>query len=280
MRSWGADRASSCMAISLLTLFNALAPKDRGSRRSAHDLAYGPHARQKLDIYTPRRGGKHLPVIVFFYGGSWSDGTKEDYHFAGRALAALGYLVVVPDYRLVPEVEYPGFLRDCADAVAWVVQQIGAYGGDPRRVALAGHSAGAYNALMVVLDERYLKARGVLKNIRAVAGLSGPYDFYPFDGPISIRVFGAVAAPDDTQPVNHVASPVPAVFLGHGAEDELVHPRNSRALRQRLEAAGVPVTLEVYPRLKHAEPLLALSRPFRWRAPVIAQLRSFFEAML
>ncbi|WP_461384471.1 alpha/beta hydrolase, partial [Devosia indica] len=120
-------------------------------------MSYGAGPRRKLDVYGPRRrDDTPLPVVVFFYGGAWNSGSRTHYGFAARALAAMGYLVVVPDYRLVPEIEYPAFLKDCAAAVAWVSDHIAAYGGDPGRLALAGHSAGTYNAACLALDPRWL----------------------------------------------------------------------------------------------------------------------------
>src|SRR5688500_1911214 len=150
------------MPISILSLISFLSPKERGSRRVARDVPYGEGERQALDIYAPRQVGGPLPVVFFTYGGSWMDGDRRNYDFAGRALAAQGFVVVIADYRLVPELEYPGFLEDCASAFAWVVDHIGQYGGDPRRIALMGHSAGAYNATMLALDPAYLRARNVL----------------------------------------------------------------------------------------------------------------------
>jgi acetyl esterase/lipase len=268
------------MALSLLTLFNTLSPKDRGSRQMARDLAYGSAARQKLDIYAPRKLERPTPVVFFVYGGSWMDGDRHNYAFAGRALAALGYVNVIADYRLVPEVEYPGFLEDGAAAFAWVVEHIGRYGGDARRIALMGHSAGAYNAAMLVLDPAYLRRAGLLERVRCVVGLSGPYDFYPFDGPISLRTFGAVRDPRSTQPVNHVTPASPPMLLGHGGRDRLVSPRNAIALAGKLRDVGVAVDEIHYSHLDHAGPLLALSRPARALAPVLGDVASFLRRHL
>lgn len=268
------------MALSLLSLFNTLSPKDRGSRLVARDVAYGPAARHKLDIYAPRKLEKPAPVVYFVYGGSWMDGDRHNYGFAGRALAALGYLTVIADYRLVPEVEYPGFLEDGAAAFAWVARHADQYGGDARRMALMGHSAGAYNAAMLALDPAYLQHAGLLDRVRCVVGLSGPYDFFPFDGPISLRTFGAVQNPRTTQPINHVTPSAPPMLLGHGGRDRLVYPRNSVALAQRLREAGVAVAEAHYPSLGHAEPLLALSRPIRGIAPVLADVAAFLRRYL
>nr|WP_295887697.1 alpha/beta hydrolase [uncultured Devosia sp.] len=268
------------MALSLLSLFNTLIPKDRGSRLVARDVAYGPAARHKLDIYAPRKSEGPLPVVFFVYGGSWMDGDRHNYGFAGRALAALGYVTVIADYRLVPEVEYPGFVEDGAAAFSWVAEHIDQYGGDGRRMALMGHSAGAYNAAMLALDGAYLRRAGLIERVRCVVGLSGPYDFFPFDGPISLRTFGAVRDPRATQPINHVTPGSPPMLLGHGGKDRLVLPRNSVALAQCLREAGVTVDEAHYPRLGHAEPLLALSRPVRGIAPVLADVAAFLRIHL
>jgi acetyl esterase/lipase len=254
-----------------------LVPKDRGARQVARDIEYGRLKRQRLDIYAPKPASQEpRPVVVFFYGGAWSDGAREHYGFAARALAALGHVVVVPDYRLVPEVEYPDFLADCAAAVGFVGEVIGRYGGDARRLVLAGHSAGAYNAAMLALDGRWLP-EAVRRSIVGVIGLSGPYDFFPFDGPISRRVFGAAPEPLSTQPINHVGVQSPPMLLVSGGRDDLVLPRNSGHLAAALEAHGVPATLRIYPKLGHAETLLALSLPLRWMAPVLVECGSFLD---
>lgn len=261
---------------SLLQIFNALTPKDAGSEKIARDLPYGAESRQKLDIYAPRNASG-LPVVFFVYGGSWMDGDRHNYDFAGRAISALGYVTVVADYRLLPEVEYPAFLDDCFLALQWTNEHIAQYGGDPKRIALMGHSAGAYNATMLALHTDYLVASGFFQNIRCVVGLSGPYDFFPFDGKITMRTFGAVPHPRSTQPLEHVTQAAPPMFLGTGDKDGLVYPRNTVALSQRLRAAGVPVQEKHYPTLGHPNTLLALSRPFRHTAPVLDDVATFLD---
>lgn len=250
-------------------------PKDGSSRRIAQGLSYGAGPRRKLDLYRPRhRGDAPLPVVVFFYGGAWNSGSRTHYGFAARALAALGYLVVVPDYRLVPEIEYPAFLEDCAAAVAWVSGNAASYGGDPERLVLAGHSAGAFNAACLALDPRWL-APAQRASVVGVIGLSGPYDFYPFDGPISQRVFGQADNPRQTQPIHHVGPDAAPKLLITGGRDDLVLPRNSVNLSAALERAGVHSRLRLYPRLGHAGTLLCLSLPLRWMAPVLKDCRAF-----
>jgi acetyl esterase/lipase len=267
------------MALSLLSVVNALLPKDAGSIKLARDIAYGEAPRQQLDIYTPKGKGP-WPVVFFIYGGSWMDGSRHNYDFAGRALAAQGFVTVIADYRLIPEVEYPGFLDDCSAAFAWCVAHIGDYGGDAERMALMGHSAGAYNAVMLALDPAYLRARGLLGRVKAVVGLSGPYDFLPFDGPISLRVFGAVRGPEASQPIHLTQADAPPMFLANGERDTLVGPLNAKALARELRAVGVAVSERYYPTMGHGHLVMALSRPLRRMAPVLAEATAFLAARL
>ena len=138
---------SLAAACSPLRTFDRLVPKDRGGTLVAEGIAYGAGPRQRLDVYAPRGGcGQPRPVVMFFYGGSWNSGTRSGYAFVGRALAARGFVTVVPDYRLVPEVHYPAFVEDGAAAVRWVAANAAKYCGNGQSVVLMGHSAGAYIA--------------------------------------------------------------------------------------------------------------------------------------
>ena len=264
------------MSFSLLGLLNAITPKSGQSRSVASGLSYGPRSRQCLDLFAPRQPSGSLPVIVFIYGGSWNEGDRRDYRFVGRALAALGYLVAVPDYRLVPEVEYPRFLEDCAAAVHLVTDVAAQYGGDASRLALMGHSAGAYNAVMLALHPGY----DLAKRLSAVVGLSGPYDFYPFDVDVTRRTFGQVGAPETTQPVNLVTGAAPAMFLATGDRDRLVYPRNTVALAARLRENGVAVTERHYAKLDHAGTLLELGSLLSGRDRVLDDVAAFLAARL
>jgi acetyl esterase/lipase len=264
------------MSLSLVGLLNALSPRPASTRRLAAGLRYGPDRKHLLDLYGPRAPGPH-PAIFFFYGGAWADiGDRRDFGFAARALASLGYLVAVPDYRVLPEVAYPAFLDDCALAVHWALDQLDRHGGDPSRLALAGHSAGAYNATMLALDPRY-RLRG---RLAAVAGLSGPYDFYPFNEPIGRRTFGDVPDGPATQPVNHVTPGAPPMFLGHGDRDTLVGTVNAASLSRRLRSVGVEVEVHNYPQLGHAGPVMELGSLIRGRSTLFADLSRFLSRYL
>jgi acetyl esterase/lipase len=267
--------ASAC---SPLTAFNTLAPRDAAAK-PGRDIAYGSDPRQKLDVYTPVGGVSSAPVVVFFYGGGWDSGRRQDYAFAGQALAAQGFVAVVPDYRLVPQVRYPDFLSDGAAAIAWARDHVSVYGGDPTRITVAGHSAGAYNAMMLALDPKYLQAAGVDPHIiRAAAGLSGPYDFLPFRVKSTLDTFGQAPDPAATQPINHVTAAAPPIFLAHGDKDDTVYPKNTLALAAALTQAGDTVEVKIYPGLSHVDVVLALSRMFRGKAPVLADMAAFLKA--
>lgn len=264
------------LSLDLLTLFNALMPKERASRRVVTGQPYGENPRQTLDLYAPRRPGPH-PVIVFFYGGAWDSGHRQGYAFAARALAAKGFLVAVPDYRLVPEIRYPGFVEDAAAAVRWVRAHAAEHGGDPDRILLAGHSAGAYIAAMLALDPRWLG--GDLTAVRGLAGLAGPYDFLPLDDRATIAAFGDWPDLGETQPVAHAGPGAPPALLLHGEPDTRVKPRHSRALARALVASSNDVRLKFYPRLSHAGIITALAIPLRGRATVLADVAAFAREM-
>src|SRR3712207_3414863 len=121
-----------------------------------------------------------LKVVVFFYGGRWESGDRGDYLFAAQGLVSQGFVAVVPDYRLHPEVGFAGFMADGAAAVRWVRDNIAGFGGDPAQIFLMGHSAGAHIAALLALDERWLADQGLPRGtVRGAIGLAGPYDFLP-----------------------------------------------------------------------------------------------------
>ncbi len=260
--------------ISPLRTFNTLVPKDKGSSKVAEGQAYGSDRRQMLDIYAPDGAREAArPVVVFFYGGSWNSGTRAGYDFAGHALASRGFVAVVPDYRLVPEIRFPEFIEDGAAAVRWVRQNIASFGGDPDRIVLMGHSAGAYIAAMLATDPQWLgDDRGA---VQGLVGLAGPYDFFPFDTAASIAAFGDWPRGEETQPITYADGSAPPALLLTGEEDTVVKPRNSEALSTTLADAGVGAEMVTYPGVDHIDILVALARPLRGRAPVLEDASRF-----
>lgn len=260
-----------------LSALNALSPSE-GAAQGVSGASYGPDPRQKLDVYRPAASTAKRPVVVFFYGGSWKNGDRADYGFVGRALASRGFVTVVADYRLVPQVRYPAFVEDGASAVRWTRDNIATYGGDPGKIFLMGHSAGAYNAMMVALDPSLLARAGVPRSaIKGVAGLSGPYDFLPLDVRATREAFGQWPKLSETQPISYASRGAPPVFVAHGTADTLVYPKNTIALAQKLRASGARVEERLYEGVGHPGTLVALSRPFRSGAPVLDDVVDFFN---
>lgn len=239
-------------------------------------IRYGPLPRQRLDIYRPvvrAAGGDQplpAPVLVFFYGGSWKSGQREYYRFIGEAFATQGYVVVIPDYRLYPDVLFPTFVEDGADAVRWVVDSVDRYGGDPRSIALLGHSAGAHIAALLALDPRYLEAAAVDRSrIRAFVGYAGPYAFNPLAYDSTRPIFATIDHPEQAKPIAYVGTvQPPPMLLLHGADDSTVKPVNSEALAEQIERSGNRADFAEIPERGHIGLVVSLAAPFRGRDQV------------
>lgn len=271
--------ASLLAACSPTAAYNRLALAGARGTQTTRDIPFGSDPRLKLDVYAPSQAGSGpKPVLVFIYGGSWDTGDKSTYGFAGAAFAGRGFVTVIPDYRLVPAVRYPAFLEDGAQAVRWARDNARRFGGDPERIVVVGHSAGAYNAAMIALDERWLDGAGVPRGtVKAWAGLAGPYDFLPLDDRATIAAFGQAPDLPSTQATNHVDRRDPPSFLATGTDDTTVEPRHTRELANRLQAAGVPVEARYYPGLGHVGIVTALGPLFRGRAPVLEEVTRFLH---
>ncbi len=280
-RSWlGLAAAMAALSgCSGFDLLNLVTPNT--AERLRHDAPYGRHPRLTLDAYTPRGGHDRAGVVVFFHGGNWRSGDKGDYRFVADAFASRGFIVVLPNYRLYPEATFPTFVEDAAAAVRWTIDHAAALGGDPERVYLMGHSAGAHLVALLTLDERYLRGVGLERGaVRAAAALSGPYDFVP-TGPHR-AVFnlpaGEAAAAPVTQPIRVVDGGAPPLLLVHGLRDETVEPGNATRLAEAIRSAGGEVEVVTYPDRGHAGVVLSLAWGFRWLAPVLDDTAEFFRA--
>ncbi|MFL5255839.1 MAG: alpha/beta hydrolase, partial [Rhodopila sp.] len=223
-------------ACSPVTVLNAMAPTAGLTITQA--VAYGVGPRHRLDIYAPAQ--PDAPVVVFLYGGGWTDGDRALYRFLGAALAAHGYLTVIPDYRVYPEIRFPAFIQDAAAAVAWTTANIARYGGDPRRIVLMGHSAGAQIAAMLTLDKQWLGAEGLDldRDLIGMIGLSGPYDFLPLNDPQLKAIFAPAGELRLTQPIAFARGDAPPMFLATGASDDTVWPHNTLNLAAAVRKDG------------------------------------------
>jgi acetyl esterase/lipase len=240
------------------------------------DVPYGTLPRQRLDVYTPwHAAGK--PIIVFWYGGGWENGRKSQYRFVGAALAKAGYVAVLPDYRLFPEVKFPAFVQDGAEAVAWVVSHAAEIGGDPKRIYLAGHSAGAHLAGMLAYDRSQLERVGLAPDtVRGYIGLSGPYALDPNNDTYR-TIFAAPFGLADWQPVQLAKRGAPPALLLHGEVDDVVNVSHARRMAAQLEALGVDVTLRIYPGRGHRDTVAAFAAPAPHKLPVMDEIRRFVK---
>lgn len=243
-------------------------------------IAYAECSRHRLDVCRPR-GPAAAPVIIFFYGGAWQSGYKELYRYVAKALARRGYVAVVPDYRIYPEVCYPDFLDDGAQVVRWVKDNIARFGGDPDKLFLKGHSAGAHIAAMLSIDARWLGKVGLdpRRDIAGLIGIAGPYDLMPLRDEKLKVIFGGVNRPE-TQPIFHVAPGAPPALLMTGGRDRLVEPGNSVRLAARLVAAGNAATVLTYRRIGHFIIIAAVAPFLRFLVPVMRDVDAFIAATL
>ena len=265
----------ACSAVDVL---NATVPTDTYQRTEG--VAYGPDARQRMDIYRPREPQRNAPLVVFFYGGSWSSGERADYRFVGEALASQGIVAMVADYRLSPAFRYPVFIQDSAKAVHWAFEHAQEYGANPARVFVMGHSAGAYNAAMIALDKRWLEAEGLSPSrLAGWIGLAGPYDFLPIGDKLTQVAFNWPDTPPNSQPLSQASRASPPALLLAPLEDKVVSSQRSTvAMAQRLKASGVRVESELFDSVSHVTLVASMAAVLRGRAPVLERVTAFVRA--
>jgi acetyl esterase/lipase len=258
----------------LATLSERMAP--RGGCVRHRDIAYGEGPRRTLDVYAPakRDADSPAPVVVFFYGGAWSTGRRDFYSFVGEALTELGFVVVIPDYRLYPDVRFPAFIEDGAAVLAWAQGNIGAYGGRAEGVVLMGHSAGAHIAAMLIADDHYLAAAGVdRRTVCGFVGLAGAYAIDLMRGRTTQPIFANASRP--AMPLGLIDGDEPPMLLLHGGQDATVYPENSRTLAERVRARGGRVTVVEYADKGHIGLVMTLAARFRDEGGPFADIRRF-----
>jgi acetyl esterase/lipase len=256
----------------------ANAPTAFGSFDRHSDLAYGEDPRQRLDVYAPRNAANR-PVVIFWYGGTWVKGSKENYRFVGAALAERGFVAVLPDYRLYPAVTFPAFCEDGAHALAWVEAHAQEFGGDPHRVVLMGHSAGAHMAAFIAFNHAFDEKAGAdSKSIVGLVGLSGPYALVPDTDELH-AIFPAPYTDADWQPVRFVDAHSPPTLLLHGLADQEVYPKHTIELNEALLRNHVRVQMKLYPHGRHADTLAPFALLARHRSPAYEDSVAFIESV-
>ncbi len=241
------------------------------------DERYGSEQRQQLDIYMPERIVAGSPVVVFFYGGSWRRGEKGNYAFVGHSISSKGFLTVIPDYRLYPEVTFPTFVEDGAKVIAWVSDHL-----EQARngVVVMGHSAGAHTAALLALDKDYLEITEQPSGIiRGMIGLAGPYGFNPMQYRSTRPIFADVESIEETMPITFACSEKLPLLLIHGLDDRVVIPENSRELKRRTyECAGNVKYIELDD-IGHFSILLGLSNSFLAEDSIQSAIEIFLQSL-
>ena len=272
---------SACTPIKVL---NSLVPENGYSLVSA--LAYGANARQKLDIYLPKAADqstkldptKLKKVIIFYYGGNWDSGERANYKFVAQALVSHGYIVVIPDFRVYPEVLFPALMADPVTVAKWVKTHINQYGGDVNKVFLAGHSSGAHMAVMMSINPEYLAEASLKPNdFAGVIGLAGPYDFLPLKSDRLKTIFGNEAQQIKSQPINFVDGKNPPLLLAVGKKDGTVWPRNTVNLAKKIKENNGLVEVVEFENYGHVDMVAKLAKPLRGDGKLLKTITTFID---
>ncbi|KAK9762624.1 hypothetical protein K7432_011467 [Basidiobolus ranarum] len=260
----------------------------------------------QLDLYLPSTQETELvPVIFFIYGGSWSSGSKLMYTLVADTLRKQGYLVVVPDYRKYPEVKIEQIYEDVAQALVWTHKNVKKYGGNPSRISVMGHSAGAHLGVQIILNDILRKMSSqtpmadtiALPPIHNLILLSGVYDidqhflWESYRGVEEVsgmgRVMGLTKTRFDSNSPTFILKSIsswndhkkrqfmdqlPATLIIHGELDHTVPDSSAKNFHQALSEIlydterNPSYKFLLYPDMNHADPVFALM-PFSWNCP-------------
>ncbi|MFP8967286.1 alpha/beta hydrolase [Pokkaliibacter sp. CJK22405] len=262
-------------ACSPVKVVNALTPED--SYTLSQDVPYGTESRQTMDIYTPVKQ-KHSAVIVFVHGGSWASGDKSQYPFVGEAFASLGFVTVIPNYRLYPEGQFPTFETDIASAVASLPDALkNNTCATPGRIILVGHSAGAHTVGMLVTNTAYLDDAGFSGEVLGWIGMAGPYDL-PLEDPLVVDKFQHVQG-NEANPLALAHADMPPALLLHGLDDSTVGPFHSQRMAKKLKELGDSVVLKEYKGTNHTRLVGGLAYPLRFLNDAFVDSKAFVDSL-
>ncbi len=264
---------TSIVACAPVTVLNGITPSSTFDKTK--NVSFGEGERDVLDVYRAEKPKAESPVLVFVHGGSWDSGKKETYKFLAEGFTRSGYDIVVPNYRLYPEAKFPNFIEDNANAVAHTAGLF-----PDRPIVLMGHSAGAYNVLMLGLRSEYLDTAGVARcdKVAGIVALAAPTGIVPLKSERLIEIFPDRFTGQDAA-LNNVTGPTPALFLGHGESDTTVYPKNSEALAEKVVARGGKAVVEVYPEQSHVDVVKVLSRHFDDDTTLKSDIVAFIDAL-
>ncbi len=259
--------------------------------RNFTDISYGEDRRNVLDIYMPERGRRPFPVLLFFHGGRWTANSKDSFSYISVPYLDKGILFVSAGYRLAPEHPYPAALLDCRKAVEWIYRNSAAYGGDPKRIFVSGHSAGAHLASLVTADNSWIGKSGLPHDvIKGCIVVSGPTDLNLIRYREVRHFVTDKSLLPEASPLNHVKRGLPPFLIVYGTGDIMVPSRIPREFIARLKRFDVPVNEVALMLRTHSQTMDALSDPFsevvprvlalingKKTKPLLSGSRSFYE---
>lgn len=285
MTTWVTQEAK---AFSALNAVNRISSS--GGVSVQKDILYGDEPLQDLDLYFPKPLTDQLnhqsaitttyPLVVFVHGGSWKNGSKDDYAFVGQSLAKAGYVTAVINYRKAPEHVYPDYVNDTAKAIAWSYHNAPSFFANPNKMAVMGHSAGAFNMMAAVSNADFLAPFGMKpSDIKAVIGIAGPYS-YDFRRFGSSDAFPKDGDPNKIMPNHLIKGDQPEYLLLTAEKDTVVHDSNTLIMTEALKAHGAQVTTGEIKGASHATSIGAMATPLQWLNNVRAQVLDYLAATL
>lgn len=275
----------SCSAVDLINSVSKLHPVV-----VEKDLAFDTHPRGRMDLYLPQAANRpnsgKTPVIVFFYGGSWNRGEKSEYEFVGRKLASLGYITAIPNYRVYPEVRYPDFLRDGAKASSALLEllkkpEYQRYRPEDTLIFM-GHSAGAYNAAMLAMDDRWLGEQALQRKqvVKGLIGMAGAYNIYPIFVEEVRPVFNHPDYPPMSQPIDYSqTAQIPTLLLAPETDELVSIEKNSMRLNEALQAQGTASRLVRVKGTDHITLIGTLSPVLFFKGDSIGPIQDFVSKL-
>ncbi len=237
---------------------NGLTPKKGYSIK--HNVAYGLKARQRLDLYLSNQT-QVKPLIVFVHGGAWSHGDKTAYKFVGEAFSRFGYDVAVMNYHLAPAYKFPSYVDDLAVALNFLEQQQIRLGISTAKIALMGHSAGAFNIASLLYHPQHYSL-SMRKNIKALIGIAGPYHFDYKGDPLAEDAFDQTVAYQNVMPYYFVEKNDVKHYLFLAQNDQIVKDKNSLDFRQQLMQQGNHCEIVTIPKTGHISIMGSVSSLF------------------
>jgi len=250
----------------------------RADMHISKNIAYGPAPWQVLDVYQPASAPSALPVVLFFYGGGWTKGSKDDYLFVADRLARAGFVVVIPDYVKYPQERFPTFMKDAAKAAKWAARNIQRYNGNPQQLQVMGHSAGGLMGALLISDRHYLAAEGLPTRIfKGFVGLAGPYDFTPDEEPYTEN-FTQHSNYTNMQVTHFINGSEPPMLLQYGDADDVVGYSNIEKLVARVQQMRGRVQVHLYPKRDHVDVIADFSQVWEKDSPVAEDAIAFLKA--